>query len=197
MKNPIKNYIETKNANLSLEEKQKREEMAQLLTRELELLVRKKDEDKALYKYNKDYSVFRIEKYKLIALIICEIIIYLILGLYNSNLSQKVIVIIPFICMTIPVFIFIFRLYQVISMVEVMSGKLYNIITVKFCKYVKIMLFVGVIMLFEEIVMLWTNYNALNVMKEVLYILFTLISCVVSFILLLVINKFKKNLIKY
>ena len=46
LKNPIKNYIETKNANLSLEEKQKREEMAQLLTRELELLVRKKDEDK-------------------------------------------------------------------------------------------------------------------------------------------------------
>lgn len=196
LKNPIKKYIDKKNENLTPEEKQKREEMAQILTKELEVLINKK-EDKVLYRYNKDFSRFRIEKYKFIVLLICEIILYLILGLFNTELSQKVIVTLPFICMTIPVFVFIFKIYQVVSMVEVMSGKLYNVITVKFNKHTKFMLFFGVLMLFNEVVLLCANNKELNVMQEVIYLIFTLIICIVSFVLLLHIKKFKKNLIKY
>lgn len=197
MKNPIKKYIDKKNDNLTPEEKQKREELAQILTKEIEVLVNKKEQDKFLYRYNQDFSEFRIEKYKLIVLLICEIILYLILGLVNTELSQRVIVIMPFICMTIPIFTYIFKLFQIISMVEVMSGKLYNIITVKFNKHTKFMLFFGVLMLFNELVLFCVNYKEINIMNEVIYLMFILMLCVVSFILLLHIKKFKNNLIKY
>ncbi len=196
LKNPIKSYIDKKNATLTSEEIQKREEMAQILTKELEMLMGHK-EDKHLYKYSMDYKHFNIDKGIYITLLMVEILVYLILGLMETILSQRVVVIIPYLCMTIPMFCFIFKLFHVISMVEVMTEKKYNGIVNKINKYSKVMLFFGVIMLICQIFLLCNNIQEVIVQKEVFYMIFIIISCITSFVLSVHTIRFKRKMTIY
>lgn len=197
LKNPIKNYIDKKQSALTPEEIRKREEMSQILTKELELLVGNRNESKALYKYCKDYKSFCIDKAIYIVLLTCEVLIYLILGIMETTLSQRVIVILPFICMTIPMFYFLIRIFHALSMVEVMAYKMYNKMIVKINKYAKIMLFFGVLMMFSHVALLIRNAKSLSIGLEIVYMIFILLSCMTSFMLSLHTIKFRKKMINY
>ena len=126
-----------------------------------------------------------------------EITVYLILGLMNTTLAQKLFVTLPYLCMTIPMFGFLFKLFHVISMVEVMVGRKYNGIVIKVNQYSKFMLFFGIIMLMGHILSLAKNFNDINMQQEVIYMLFIISSCVISFILCMHTIRFKKKMLLY
>lgn len=197
MKNPIKNYIEKKNSNLTPEEIKKREELSSMLTEEIELLVNKNYKKNILYKYSGDYKSFCIDKLKYIVLLVSEVLVYLILGLLETTLSQRVIVILPFIFMTIPMFVFLLRIFHAVSMVEVMVDKMYNKMVIKIIKYAKIMLFFGVLMLLSQSVLLISNYKELNIGIEIVYLIFIFLSCLISFVLSMHTITFRKKMIDY
>ena len=195
-KNPISRYIEKKNADLTPEEIQKRQDLEAMLTKELELM-RNSKKDKVLYKYNKDYSSFRIDKLKYIILLICEVVLYVILGIYETALSQRLIVIVPFLCMTVPMLVFLFRIFHALSMVEVMAGRMYNRMVVSLLKYSKVMLFCGILMLVGDIVLFISNVSSIDKTKEAIYMLFIVVLSVFSFILSMHTVSFKRKMSNY
>ena len=197
LKNPIRKYIDKKYEKLTPEQVQKREEMSQIITKELENIVGNKDGNRTLHKYAYDYRRFRIDKGIYIVLLVLEITVYLILGLMNTTLAQKLFVTLPYLCMTIPMFGFLFKLFHVISMVEVMVGRKYNGIVIKVNQYSKFMLFFGIIMLMGHILSLAKNFNDINMQQEVIYMLFIISSCVISFILCMHTIRFKKKMLLY